>query len=111
MFMRYADDESRWQAVVRRERDAQDAFYYAVHTTGVYCRPACPARLPKRENVSFYATCEEAARAGFRACRRCRPDEASLARRHEQAVAHACLLIEQADDGARLSQLAHAVEM
>ena len=68
-----ASDDERWAAVVRRDRQADGLFYYAVQTTRVYCRPACPARLARRENVCFYTTCAEAEQAGFRACKRCRP--------------------------------------
>jgi AraC family transcriptional regulator of adaptative response/methylated-DNA-[protein]-cysteine methyltransferase len=67
------DDERRWQAV--REKDARfdGQFYLGVRTTGVYCRPVCGARTPKRENVRFFDTMDDAERAGFRPCKRCRP--------------------------------------
>jgi AraC family transcriptional regulator of adaptative response/methylated-DNA-[protein]-cysteine methyltransferase len=107
----FADDESRWQALVRRDPDADEVFYYSVRTTGVYCRPSCPARLPRRENVCFYTTCEQAERAGFRPCKRCRPNEASLAQRQQDAVARACRLIEDADEAPNLTDLADAVGM
>src|SRR5262245_54358845 len=107
----FADDESRWQALVRRDPDADVDFVYSVRTTGVYCRPSCPARLPKRENVRFHATCEQAERAGFRPCKRCRPDEASLAQRQQEAVARACRLIEDSDEAPNLTDLADAVGM
>jgi AraC family transcriptional regulator of adaptative response/methylated-DNA-[protein]-cysteine methyltransferase len=68
-------DEQRWQAVVARDRRADGTFVTAVRTTRIYCRPSCPSKHPLRKNVSFYATPAEAARAGFRPCRRCRPDE------------------------------------
>lgn len=71
---RYASDDVRWAAVERRDRGADGAFYCAVRTTGVYCRPSCAGR-PLRRNVSFYPTREAARQAGFRACKRCRPDE------------------------------------
>jgi AraC family transcriptional regulator, regulatory protein of adaptative response / methylated-DNA-[protein]-cysteine methyltransferase len=105
----YADDESRWQAVVRRDRAADGAFYYSVRTTGVYCRPCCAARLPNRQNVRFHATVEQAQQAGFRACKRCRPNEAPLASRQAEAVATACRLIEDADAPPKLDALAAAV--
>jgi len=105
----FHDDEGRWQALVRRDRAADDVFHYSVETTGVYCRPSCAARLAKRENVRFYSTCEQAERAGFRACKRCRPNEAPLAERHKDAVARACRLIENADETPTLSNLADAV--
>lgn len=68
----FTDDDARWEAVLRRDRAADGAFYFSVRTTGVYCRPACPARLPRRENVRFHASPEEAERAGFRPCKRCK---------------------------------------
>src|SRR3546814_15062064 len=67
------DDEARWAAVAARDRNADGRFHYSVRTTGVYCRPSCPARLPRRENVAFHATPADAEKAGFRPCNRCRP--------------------------------------
>lgn len=91
-----ARDDARWRAVMHRDASADGAFVYAVRTTGVYCRPGCAARLPRRENVSFHENCEAAERAGFRPCKRCRPDQASLAERRASAIATACRGIEQA---------------
>jgi AraC family transcriptional regulator of adaptative response/methylated-DNA-[protein]-cysteine methyltransferase len=71
----FRNDDARWDAVCRRDRAAIGAFVCSVRTTGIYCRPACAARLPRRENVEFHATCADAERAGFRACKRCRPNE------------------------------------
>jgi len=68
-----ATDDARWLAVQRRDAAHDGAFVTAVRTTGIYCRPSCPARTPKRENVRFYASPDSAERAGFRACRRCHP--------------------------------------
>src|ERR1700681_2467116 len=93
-----ANDEARWSAVQRRDHAADGTFVYAVRTTGVYCRPSCAARLPRRENVTFHATCADAERAGFRPCKRCRPNEAPLAERQADAVAKACRLIEEAEE-------------
>jgi len=107
----FADDESRWQALLRRDRAADGAFYYSVRTTGVYCRPSCAARAAKRENVRFYTTCEQAERAGFRPCKRCRPNEAPLDERRQEAVARACRLIEEAKKAPSLADLADAVGM
>jgi AraC family transcriptional regulator of adaptative response/methylated-DNA-[protein]-cysteine methyltransferase len=73
-----------WQAVLHRDRRFQHLFVYAVRSTGVYCRPTCSSRRPRREQVSFFAGPEAAERAGFRACRRCRPQEDSF--RDPQAV-------------------------
>ena len=107
----FAGDDERWEAVKRRDRDADGAFYYSVLTTGVYCRAACAARLPRRENVGFHATCAEAERAGFRPCKRCRPNEAALAERQASAVAKACRSIEQAEEAPSLDALAEIAGM
>jgi AraC family transcriptional regulator of adaptative response/methylated-DNA-[protein]-cysteine methyltransferase len=69
-------DAVKWAAVQRRDRAMDGTFYYSVRTTGVYCKPSCGAR-PLRKNVAFHASCAEAERAGFRACKRCRPNEAA----------------------------------
>jgi AraC family transcriptional regulator, regulatory protein of adaptative response / methylated-DNA-[protein]-cysteine methyltransferase len=104
-------DDSRWRAVQRRERAADGTFVYCVRTTGVYCRPSCAARLPRRENVMFHATCAEAERAGFRPCKRCRPNAPALAEAHATVVARACRLIEQAEQPPTLDELAQAAGM
>jgi AraC family transcriptional regulator of adaptative response/methylated-DNA-[protein]-cysteine methyltransferase len=108
---RYGTDEQRWQAVAHRDRAADGAFYYSVRTTGVYCRPSCAARPARRENVAFHATCEEAERAGFRPCKRCRPNELSLEQRQAAQVAAACRTIEQAQTLPSLDELAQAASM
>ena len=80
-FSSFSTDEARWRAVERRDAGADGRFWYSVATTGVYCMPSCGARLPRRENVRFHASTAEAERAGFRPCKRCRPNDASLAER------------------------------
>ncbi len=105
----FVTDALRWEALVRRDRSAEGAFLYAVKTTGVYCRPTCASRLPRLENVTFFASSGEAERAGFRACKRCRPNAASRRTRHGQTVAHACRLIEEAETPPALNELAAAV--
>ncbi len=75
-----ATDDTRWETVQRRDRAADGSFLYAVRTTGVYCRPSCRGRLPLRKNVEFHASCAEAERAGFRPCKRCRPNQPVPAR-------------------------------
>ena len=107
----FAADAERWAAVQRRDGDADGAFYYSVRTTGVYCRPSCAARLARRENVRFHASCEEAEAAGFRPCKRCRPNEAALAVRRAAAVAKACRLIETAEEMPNLDALAGSAGM
>lgn len=71
--MTYTTDDARWTAVMRRDREAEGAFFCAVKTTGVYCLPSCSGR-PLRRNVSFHDTAEDARAAGYRPCKRCRPD-------------------------------------
>src|SRR4029450_6151898 len=88
------DDDPRWNAIQRRDRAADGTFVYSVRTTGVYCRPSCAARLPRRDNVAFHATCADAERAGFRPCKRCRPTEPARAEAHAGLVATACRTIE-----------------
>jgi len=105
----FLSDDARWEAVRRRDPAADGAFYYSVRTTGVYCRPSCAARSARRENVDFHLTCADAERAGFRPCKRCRPNEAGLAERHAAAVAKACSLIDAADEMPSLDALADAV--
>ena len=102
------DDDARWRAIERRDRAADGTFVYSVQTTGVYCRPSCAARRPRRENVSFHATCADAERAGFRPCKRCRPNAPGLAEQHAAAVAKACRLIEEAEEVPGLAVLARA---
>ncbi len=94
-------DDPRWAAVAARSRDADGRFWYSVATTGVYCRPSCGARLPRPENVRFHATREDAERAGFRPCKRCRPDEQPIADRQVAKIVAACRLLEQAIDQSR----------
>jgi AraC family transcriptional regulator of adaptative response/methylated-DNA-[protein]-cysteine methyltransferase len=107
----FATDAARWEAVKRRDRAADGAFYYSVRTTGVYCRPSCGARLPRRENVAFHQDPAAAERAGFRPCKRCRPTEVPLAERQAAAVAQACRLIERADELPSLAALARGAGM
>jgi AraC family transcriptional regulator of adaptative response/methylated-DNA-[protein]-cysteine methyltransferase len=104
-------DDGRWSAVRRRDRAADGTFVYSVRTTGVYCRPSCAARLPRRENVAFHETCADAERAGFRPCKRCRPNEPARADRQAAAVAAACRLIEEAEEVPSLDTLAQAADM
>lgn len=67
-------EDSRYEAVRSRDARFDGAFFFAVSTTGIYCRPSCPATTPRRRNVAFFPTAAAAQGSGFRACRRCRPD-------------------------------------
>jgi AraC family transcriptional regulator of adaptative response/methylated-DNA-[protein]-cysteine methyltransferase len=88
--------ESLWQAVAERRRGADGAFVYAVKTTGIYCRPSCPSRRPQRDRVEFFPIPEAAERAGYRACRRCHPDEAATSEPAVARVRAACRAIDEA---------------
>ncbi|MGH8596211.1 MAG: bifunctional transcriptional activator/DNA repair enzyme AdaA, partial [Gammaproteobacteria bacterium] len=107
----YVDDMARWLAVVTRDHAADGAFYYSVRTTGVYCRPSCAARLPKRTNVAFHPIPAAAEAAGFRACKRCRPNDVALATQHAAGVAKACRLMKTAETMPHLDALAAAAGM
>ena len=71
------DDETLWRTWESRDTSMVGRFVIAVGSTGIYCRPGCPAKMPKRENVRFFADCDEAEAAGFRACKRCKPNDLS----------------------------------
>ncbi len=104
-----APEEARWEAVLARDTAFDGDFYYSVATTGVYCRPSCPARRPKRAHVGFHDTTASAEAAGFRPCKRCKPDQPSATARHEAKVVQACRLIEAAEAPPSLQALADAV--
>jgi AraC family transcriptional regulator of adaptative response/methylated-DNA-[protein]-cysteine methyltransferase len=99
-------EDSWWSAVKARDRSFDGTFLYSVRTTGVYCRPSCASRLAKRQNVSFFASRQDAEKAGFRPCKRCRPDQQPLHEANAQKVAAACRLLEAREDIPTLEQLA-----
>jgi AraC family transcriptional regulator of adaptative response/methylated-DNA-[protein]-cysteine methyltransferase len=98
--------DPRWAAIVARDASADGQFFYAVATTGVYCRPSCAARLPRPENVSFHLSTVAAEQAGFRACKRCTPDQLSLEQRRSEQIAELCRYLENASEMPSLAQLA-----
>ncbi|WP_426264036.1 bifunctional DNA-binding transcriptional regulator/O6-methylguanine-DNA methyltransferase Ada [Sphingomonas sp. PWP1-2] len=100
------DPDAAWRAFEARDRHSDGRFVGAVKTTGIYCKPSCPARRPKRENMDFYRTPEDAQAAGFRACLRCTPDAVG---RDRIAVAQAIALIEAADELVALDTIAACV--
>jgi AraC family transcriptional regulator of adaptative response/methylated-DNA-[protein]-cysteine methyltransferase len=106
-----ASDDARWEAVMARDGTFDGDFYFSVATTGIYCRPSCPARRPKRENVRFHESAGEAEAAGFRPCKRCKPDQPSLLQLHAERISEACRLIETAEDEPKLDHLAREVGM
>jgi AraC family transcriptional regulator of adaptative response/methylated-DNA-[protein]-cysteine methyltransferase len=104
-------DDSRWLAITRRDKTADGQFVYSVKTTGVYCRPSCPSRRAKRENVKFHDAPADATREGYRPCKRCRPDEQSADAQHVRSVAKACRLIAGSDEALDLNALSDGVGM
>ena len=99
-------NDPRWASVVARDSLANGKFVYSVKTTGVYCRPSCAARTARPENVRFHADCADAERAGFRPCKRCKPDQPTLVEQHAAKVAGICRLIESAEIVPGLEELA-----
>lgn len=104
------DDEhaERWRAVTTRASSADGHFFYGVRTTGVYCRPSCAARKPRRENVEFFATHEAARQAGYRACKRCRPDASVDEEKATAMLVKACRLL-TTDEAAQTRDVARAI--
>lgn len=100
------NDDEAWSAFERRDRDYDGRFVIGVTTTGIYCRPSCAARRPKRDNTLLLAGGKAARALGLRACRRCRPDDVA---RDVEAVDRAVALIEGAEEPVRLSALAASV--
>lgn len=103
------DPERCWQAVCERDEQYAGTFVFAVTSTGIYCRPNCPARRPKRSNVSFYSDAASAQAAGYRPCKRCSPQGQSPSELLDQLVASACRLLEQEETTPTLAQLASRI--
>ncbi len=104
-------NDPRWNKVLAKDPKADGQFFYSVKTTGVYCRPSCGARTARPENVDFYLTAEEAEAAGFRACKRCKPNQLSLLEVNAVKVERVCRLIESAETMPKLAELAEYVEL
>ena len=100
------DADRCWQAVCDRDSALDGQFVFAVHTTGIYCRPSCPARRPLRRNVSFFADPSSAEAAGFRACHRCSPHGCSAEVMLDELVADVCQLLQHSAEVPTLAQLA-----
>jgi AraC family transcriptional regulator, regulatory protein of adaptative response / methylated-DNA-[protein]-cysteine methyltransferase len=107
----FRDETSRWMAVATRDRNADGYFWYGVKSTGVYCRPHCPSKPARRENVTFHNSCAEAERLGYRPCKRCKPDQRNLEDLNSVGIAKACRLIEQSEEAVPLESLAQSVGM
>lgn len=89
-------DESRYQAVLQADPAQDGRFFFAVKTTGIFCYPSCSCRKPHRENVRFFADAAAARRAGFRPCKRCRPDLEGGVRGYEQSLVHQAMALADA---------------
>lgn len=100
-------DDQAWAAFERRDRTWDGRLVGGVRTTGIYCRPSCPARRPKRENVEFFPDGAAARAAGYRACLRCEPDEVN---REEIALDKAYRLLGRAEEAPSLEELAAAID-
>src|SRR4051812_530946 len=102
-----AGADASWDAVLSRDRSADGRFVYAVTSTGVYCRPSCPSRRPRRDRVRFFDAPDSARVAGFRACKRCKPDEAAAAPDPWiEKVRRACVYLSNVDGHPSLATLA-----
>src|SRR5690349_24882477 len=99
-----AENDPRWASVIAR--DPQAKFYYSVKTTGVYCCPSCAARLARPENVQYHLTCEDAEKAGFRPCKRCKPNQPAATKQNAKKIAKACRLIERSEETPSLGEMA-----
>jgi AraC family transcriptional regulator, regulatory protein of adaptative response / methylated-DNA-[protein]-cysteine methyltransferase len=106
---KFLTDNDKWQALGQHNRQANGAFFYGVLTTGVYCRPTCSSRLPKRENVRFFMTSDEAERAGFRPCKRCHPNSTDCQDPQILVILRACKMIEEAEPAPKLKEMASQV--
>jgi AraC family transcriptional regulator of adaptative response/methylated-DNA-[protein]-cysteine methyltransferase len=104
-------NDPRWTAVVTRDPAAEGKFFYSVKSTGVYCRPSCPSRLARPENVQFHLTAANAERAGFRPCKRCRADQPQMSEQHTALVTKLCRFIESADQAPSLTELAKHINL
>jgi AraC family transcriptional regulator of adaptative response/methylated-DNA-[protein]-cysteine methyltransferase len=105
------NEEACWSAVLSRDEGAAGAFVFGVVTTGIFCRPSCPARRPKRQNLRYFGTAAEARRAGFRPCKRCVPDGVSPHERQAEIVRQVCRQIEAAEDMPSLTDLSRDAEL
>ena len=102
-------DAARWSAVLGRDRTADGTFVYGVRSTGIYCRPSCPSRRPSRSHVVFFGTPGEAEWAGFRSCRRCRPDHPAAADPWADKIQRACVYLANSAGHRSLATLARRV--
>lgn len=102
----FPDENTCWQALLNRDVRYNGVFFYGVRSTGIYCRPTCPARRPKRSQVIIFHTCEEAEAAGFHPCRRCHPRQVPPPDQRAVLVLQVCRWLEEAGTAPALKDLA-----
>lgn len=102
-------EDRYWRATLARDARADGTFYFGVKSTQVYCRPSCPARRPLRKNTLFFSSPADAQKEGYRACRRCKPDEIPEAVRIVQRAAK--VLESEVDDQVNVQTLAHTLDV
>lgn len=108
----FETSQSRWRAVQTRCEQSRSAFVYVVLTTRIYCRPTCPARLARRANVVFYDNATAATTAGFRPCKRCKPEnQRDDGDAQQRAIRKACRILKQASKIKTVNELAKAVQL
>jgi AraC family transcriptional regulator of adaptative response/methylated-DNA-[protein]-cysteine methyltransferase len=100
------EQDARWRAVIARDSEADGHFVYCVRTTGIYCRPSCPARRARRENIVFAENADAAERAGFRPCKRCHPEGLGPLDQQRDKIVTICRVLERADEPPDLDALA-----
>lgn len=111
MTLRIRSENDMWRAIEQRDRSAEGQFWLGVLTTGIFCRPGCPARTPLRKNVVFFDSLQQALRSGLRPCKRCRPLGTSIDQDHAAIIGQACASIIDADTPPSLDELASQAEM
>jgi AraC family transcriptional regulator of adaptative response/methylated-DNA-[protein]-cysteine methyltransferase len=102
----YATDQTRWNALLQRDHEADGVFFYGVLTTLIYCRPNCSSKRPNHENVCYFDTWEQAERAGFRPCKRCNPRSSENIDQHAETIIKACRIMDNAEEHISLKTLA-----
>src|SRR5512140_1708571 len=103
------DEDRRWKVVLDRDRTADGTFVYAVSSTGIYCRPSCASRRPLRSRVVFFDTPSDAERAGYRACRRCRPGDVHRVDAWADKIKRACVYLANVEGHPSLARLARLI--
>ncbi len=107
----YNTDDRRWNAIVAREQAADECFYYAVKTTGIFCRPSCSSKVPNRINVEYFISSQEAKTSGYLPCKKCRPTGTTVKDEAEEKIIRACRIIEKSNTVPKLIDLAKEVEL